>query len=207
MDALLSCLLLLVILAASLFLVSRAKKHNTGSGSSKLPPGTTGWPLVGESMKFVMLGPEKYISGRMKDCSPDVFRTSLLGETMAVFCGPAGNKFLFSNDNKLVTSWLPLSIKKALVFPDFVDNSVKDIAALKRNFMHEILKPEALRHYIPIMDSMARQHIEADWSPRKEIKVLPLSKKYTFDLACRLFLNIEDPEDMKRLLANIFCAH
>ncbi|KAI8002335.1 Beta-amyrin 28-monooxygenase [Camellia lanceoleosa] len=199
MDALLSCLLLLVILAASLFLVSRAKKHNTGSGSSKLPPGTTGWPLVGESMKFVMLGPEKYISGRMKDYSPDVFRTSLLGETMAVFCGPAGNKFLFSNDNKLVTSWLPLSIKKALVFPDFVDNSVKDIAALKRNFMHEILKPEALRHYIPIMDSMARQHIEADWSPRKEIKVLPLSKKYTFDLACRLFLNIEDSEDIKRL--------
>ncbi|GMP79174.1 hypothetical protein CsSME_00034827 [Camellia sinensis var. sinensis] len=45
MDALLSCLLLLVILAASLFLVSRAKKHNTGSGSSKLPPGTTGWPV------------------------------------------------------------------------------------------------------------------------------------------------------------------
>ncbi|KAL7176534.1 hypothetical protein ACSBR2_029964 [Camellia fascicularis] len=197
MDALFSYLLLLVTLIASLFLVFRAKKQDAGS-PKKLPPGTTGWPVVGESIKFSMLGPEKYISGRMNKCSPDVFRTSLLGEEMAVFCGPAGNKFFFSNDSKLLASWLPLSIKKALVFPTFVENSPKDIIA-KHNFMQEMLRPEALRNYIPIMDSMARKHIEAEWSPQKEIKVFPSSKKYTFDLACRLFLKIEDPEDIKRL--------
>ncbi|GMP79177.1 hypothetical protein CsSME_00034828 [Camellia sinensis var. sinensis] len=107
MDALFSYLLLLVTLIASLFLVFRAKNPDAGS-PKKLPPGTTGWPVVGESIKFSMLGPEKYISGRMNKCSPDVFRTSLLGEEMAVFCGPAGNKFFFSNDSKLLTSWLPI---------------------------------------------------------------------------------------------------
>ncbi|KAI8531200.1 hypothetical protein RHMOL_Rhmol11G0118800 [Rhododendron molle] len=197
MEAFLSYLLPIVILLASLFLISRAK--NRYKGNSNLPPGTTGWPVVGESAKFALLGPEKYINGRMDACSPAVFQTSLLGEKMAVFCGPAGNKFLFSNENKLLTSWLPLSMRKALVFPSFVENTKENLAALKRSFMHEILKPEALKRYIPVMDSMAKSHIEEKWPPNREVKVFPLSKKYTFDLACHLFLNIDDPEHIKRL--------
>ncbi|KAH7833486.1 hypothetical protein Vadar_006816 [Vaccinium darrowii] len=82
---------------------------------------------------------------------------------MAVFCGPSGNKFLFSNENRLLTSWLPLSMRKALVFPSFVGNTKENIGALQRSFMHEILKPEALKHYIPVMDSMAKSHIEEKW--------------------------------------------
>ncbi|XAR62658.1 hypothetical protein NMG60_11017504, partial [Bertholletia excelsa] len=184
------------IFFASGFLIFRVKSRLS---NSKLPPGSTGWPLVGESIKFTMLGPENYIKDRMNKCSPEVFRTSLLGETMAVLCGPVGNKFTFTNENKFLTSWLPLSMKKALLFPSFVDNTKEDIAALKRNFMHEILKPEALRQYIPVMDSMARKHIELEWTPNQEIKVFPSLKKYTFDLACRLFMSIEDPESIQKL--------
>ncbi|KAH7835918.1 hypothetical protein Vadar_031134 [Vaccinium darrowii] len=197
MEALLPYLLPIVVLFASLFLISRAKSRYTGN--SKLPPGTTGWPVVGESMKFALLGPEKYINGRMTTCSPEVFQTSLLGEKMAVFCGPAGNKFLFSNENKLLTSWLPLSMRKTLLFPSFVEKSKENQGSLTRSFRHEILKPEALKHYSPVMDSMAKSHIREKWSPNSEVKVFPLTKKYTFDLACHLFLNIDDPEHIKRL--------
>ncbi|XAR62656.1 hypothetical protein NMG60_11017502 [Bertholletia excelsa] len=122
-----------------------------------------------------------------------------MGEKMAVVCGPAGNKFIFSNENKLFTSWLPLSLKRVLVFPKYADNSRQELLAMKHNFMHEILKPEALRHYVPIMDSMARKHLDEDWAPHEQVKVFPLSKKYTFDLACRLFMSIEDPESIKRI--------
>ncbi|KAA8538612.1 hypothetical protein F0562_028194 [Nyssa sinensis] len=118
---------------------------------------------------------------------------------MAVFCGPAGNKFLFSNETKLLTSWWPQSMKKALLFPSFVENSLKEVSALKRSFMHDILKPEALKHYIPVMDSMARQHLKAEWTPHKQVKISPLSKKYTFALACKLFMSIEDPKHVERL--------
>lgn len=43
------------------------------------------------------------------------------------------------------------------------------------------------------MDSMAKEHLETYWSPYKQVKVFSLSKKYTFALACRLFMNIKDP--------------
>lgn len=201
MDTLVSLipyLLPLAIFPISLSLFFLLQKPTSGS-SKNVPPGTSGWPMVGESIKFALSGPQKFVSERMKTYSPDVFQTSLLGERMAVFCGAQGNKFLFTNETKLLTSWWPQSMKKALLFPEFVENSLKEVSALKRSFMHDILKPEALKQYIPVMDSMAREHVESEWTPREVVKVFPMSKKYTFDLACRLFMSVVDPEHVNRL--------
>ncbi|KAK2970948.1 hypothetical protein RJ640_004740 [Escallonia rubra] len=187
----------LVLLPLSLSFFFYIRKSN--SSSSKNPPGTSGWPMVGENIDFALAGPQKFVYDRMKKYSPDVFQTSLLGEKMAVFCGATGNKFLFTNENKILTSWWPQSMKKALLFPDFVEDSLKEVSALKRSFLHDILKPEALKQYIPLMDSMARDHLEADWSPHDEVKVFPMLKKYTFALACKLFMSVDDPEHVARL--------
>ncbi|KAM7507609.1 hypothetical protein LguiA_018062 [Lonicera macranthoides] len=190
-------LLPLVVLPLSLSLIFFFRKRD--SGDLKVPPGTSGWPMVGENITFALAGPQKFVKERMSKYSPEVFQTSLLGEKMAVFCGSQGNKFLFTNENKLLTSWWPQSMKKALLFPEFVENSLKEVSALKRSFLHDILKPEALKQYIPLMDSMAREHLKTEWAPHGEVKVFPLSKKYTFALACRLFMSIVDPDHMARL--------
>lgn len=188
----------LALLPISLYLIFYI--HKKGSKSSKnAPPGSNGWPLLGENMEFALLGPQKFVKDRMHKYSPEVFQTSLLGEKMAIFCGAQGNKFLFMNENKLLTSWWPQSMKKALLFPEFVESNLKEVSALKRSFHHDILKPEALKQYIPVMDALAREHLDQDWSPNSIVKVMPLSKKYTFELACRLFLSVVDPDHIKRL--------
>ncbi|KAM7515197.1 hypothetical protein LguiA_004780 [Lonicera macranthoides] len=197
MDAFSPYLLPLALLPLSISLLLFLRKRD--SSKSNHPPGTSGWPMIGENIVFVMSGPQKFVNDRMKKYSPDVFQTSLLGEKMAVFCGATGNKFLFTNENKLLTSWWPQSMKKALLFPSFVESSLKEVSALKRSFLHDILKPEALKQYIPLMDSMARDHLEAEWLPNDEVKVFPLMKKYTFDLACKLFMSVDDPEHVNRL--------
>ncbi|KAF8027915.1 hypothetical protein BT93_E0748 [Corymbia citriodora subsp. variegata] len=176
-----------------LFLVFRKK-----SPPPNLPPGKKGWPIIGESLDFAGAAkcgcPEKFINDRTSKYSLDVFRTSLLGEDMAVFCGAAGNKFLFSGQNKYITTWWPTSMKKVILFPETMEKFNKDDPKKMRSFLLEFLKPEALQHYIPIMDSMTREHLESDWSPYKEVKVFPLTKNYTFALACHLFMNIKDPQ-------------
>ncbi|KAK3037202.1 LOW QUALITY PROTEIN: hypothetical protein RJ639_030095 [Escallonia herrerae] len=122
---------------------------------SKLPPGEIGWPAVGETFEFKRVSqsanPERFIHDRMKKHSPKVFRTSLFGENMAVFCGASGNRFLFTNVYKLVTSWWPRSMKKALDYPSssLVRNPTKEELTKKRRILQEILKPEALRSYCP----------------------------------------------------------
>ncbi|PIN10911.1 Cytochrome P450 CYP4/CYP19/CYP26 subfamily [Handroanthus impetiginosus] len=183
--------LLLLSLISVIYLISIfiGKK-----GSSKnLPPGSYGYPIIGETMKFGLLGPQKFVKDRMDKYSPEVFKTSLFGEKIAVFCGAPGNKFLFMNENKLLTTWWPKTITKTLFFPDYVDTNPQN------KFTHEFLKPEAIKQYVPVMDALARDHLDQHWTCNSVVKVFPLAKQYTFELACKLFLSLVDQKDIKKL--------
>ncbi|KAK9266514.1 hypothetical protein L1049_028610 [Liquidambar formosana] len=161
----------------------------------KLPPGKTGWPIIGESLEYALAGqsgnPEKFINDRMQKHSPYVFQTSLFGQKMAVFCGPAGNKFLFANDNKLVTNWYAHSIEKLLLPSCLCDSSLKLLSPIMHKTLSEFLKPKSMQSYVAIMDSMARQHVHEEWEPNNEVKVASLSKDYSFAVACQLFMSID----------------
>ncbi|KAL2553858.1 Cytochrome [Forsythia ovata] len=173
---------------------------NKSSSSGVFPPGKTGWPVVGETLEFLTTGwkghPEKFIFDRMTKYSSKVFRTHLLGEKAAVLCGAAGNKFLFSNENKLVQAWWPASFDK--VFPSSNQTSSKEEAIKMRKMLPNFLKPEALQRYIGIMDHIAQRHFTDDWENKNEIVVFPLAKKFTFWLACRLFVSVEDPNHVAK---------
>ncbi|KAJ0086846.1 hypothetical protein Patl1_07542 [Pistacia atlantica] len=67
------------------------------------------------------------------------------------------------------------------------------------SFLPPFIKPESLQHYIHVMDSMAREHFGKEWFSKNDVKVFPLSKKYTFALACLLFINVTDPEHAAKL--------
>ncbi|EEF35534.1 beta-amyrin 6-beta-monooxygenase [Ricinus communis] len=204
MDFLYPYLLHLVILALSLFLIFLVYFKHSKFPPVKLPPGTKGWPFIGESLAFLMTSrrghPEKFINDRVTKYSADVFQTSLLGENMAVFCGAAGNKLLFTSENKYVKAWWPKSLLKAFLVPDPDEFSFKEVSTGYRRILTEFLKPEALQRSIPVMDSMAREHLKTDWHPFKEVKVFPLIRKYSFALSCRLFISIKDPNLVSKLL-------
>lgn len=201
MEVLFSYLLTLLLLFTCFSIVLLVFKR--APPNPMLPPGKKGWPLVGETLEFVGVGkegkPEKFVTDRIKNYSSDVFKTSLLGEDMVVFCGPAGNKFLFSNQNKIVTSWWPESTKKIMAPPSTVnETSAAGEAKVQRGFLPEFLKAEALQRYVPIMDSMTQNHLQNFWIYNKEVKVFDLLKKYMFALACKLFISIEDPDHVAK---------
>ncbi|KAK3429879.1 hypothetical protein EUGRSUZ_E01367, partial [Eucalyptus grandis] len=195
MDFYATCIL---CLSLPLLLLAFRKRRFT----PHLLPGTKGWPVVGETLEYMTAGrsgrPEKFVKDRAAWHSSDVFRTNLYGADMAVFCGASGNKFLFSSENKHVSPWWPDSMKKIFMFPEALGKLKNEDAKKRRSFMLEFLKPEALRHYIPVMDSVTRDHLATDWSPHKEVRVFPLLKSYTLALACRLFMNIRDPEIVRK---------
>ncbi|KAK9280488.1 hypothetical protein L1049_014180 [Liquidambar formosana] len=189
------------ILFISLSLSFLTYRHKSHASTKNLPPGTTGLPFIGESIEFLRTGqrghPEKFIYDRMAKFSSQVFKTSLLGEPFAVVCGTAGNKFLFSNENKLVTAWWPSSVDK--IFPSSLQTSAKEESKKMRKLLPGFLKPEALQRYIGIMDMIAQRHFASGWDNKDEVTVFPLAKRYTFWLACRLFVSIEDPEHVAKL--------
>ncbi|KAB2600472.1 beta-amyrin 28-oxidase-like [Pyrus ussuriensis x Pyrus communis] len=176
-------------------------RHRAQFVGTNLPPGKVGYPVIGETYQFLATGwkghPEKFIFDRMTKYSSEVFKTSLMGEKAAIFCGAACNKFLFSNENKLVTAWWPSSVNK--VFPSSLETSAKEEAKKMRKMLPNFMKPEALQRYIGIMDTVARRHFAEGWENKKEVEVFPLAKNYTFWLAARLFVSLEDSVEIAKL--------
>ncbi|XP_030447086.1 beta-amyrin 28-monooxygenase-like [Syzygium oleosum] len=200
MDHFYLSLLLLFVSFITLSLFFITYKHIAHFTGANLPPGKAGLPFVGETLEFLSSGwkghPEKFIFDRIARYSSEVFKTSLLAEPTAILCGAAGNKFLFSNENKLVTAWWPDSVNK--VFPSSTLTSSKEEAKKMRKMLPNFMKPEALQRYIGIMDHIAQRHFAMGWEGKDEIIVFPLAKRYTFWLACRLFMSVEDPDHVAK---------
>lgn len=174
-----------------------------GKRMPSLPPGDMGLPFIGESLEFLSAGwkgrPEKFVRERMVKFSSKVFKTSILFEPTAVLCGAAGNKFLFSNENKLVAAWWPRSVDR--IFPSTLLTSSSEESRKMRKLIVGFLKPEALRCYVGIIDEVAARHFAAYWdgeAAAETTTVFPLAKRYTFAVACRLFLSMEDEGQVER---------
>jgi cytochrome P450 family 26 subfamily A len=155
---------------------------------------------VGESLDFLSKGwkgcPENFIFDRIWKYSSETFKTNLFLQPVVMLNGVAGNKFLFSNENRLDETWWPEFVNK--IFPSAVETSPKEESKRMRRLFPPFLKPEALRRYIGTMDMVTKRHFALEWGNKAEVVVFPLAKSYTFELACRLFLSIEDPSHIAR---------
>ncbi|XP_038714737.1 beta-amyrin 28-monooxygenase-like [Tripterygium wilfordii] len=188
--------LILFVSLATLSLIILFYKHKSHFSHPNLPPGKTGLPFLGETIQFLSCGwrghPEKFIHDRVTKFSSLIFKTSLNFEPTAVLCGHEGNKFLFSNENKLVNVWWPRHFNQ--IFPSSLETSIKDESKKMRKLLSKFFKPESLQQYIGFMDIIAQRHFKLYWENKEEVVVYPLAKCYTFWLACKVFMSIDDPQ-------------
>lgn len=186
----------------SLALINYAFKRSDGV-HHKLPPGSFGWPIFGETLEFLYGKPEKFVGDRMKKYSSSIFKTKILGEKVAVLCGPAGNKFIFSNEQKLVTEWRPHSMQKLMRSYEAKSQAPPSnpITESKTKVLRQpgFLKPEALSRFMEQMGSTAQQHLQLHWEGKQNVFVFPLSKNFTLSLASRFFLGLTEFDRITKL--------
>ncbi|KAF5768526.1 putative cytochrome P450 [Helianthus annuus] len=181
--------------------------HKTKRSKLNLPPGSFGWPFLGETLALLRANwdgvPERFVQERIeKYGSPLVFKTSLLGERMAVLCGPAGNKFLFANENKLVAMWWPFQVKK--LFGRCLLTIRGDEAKWMRKMLLSYLGPDAFAsHYAATMDVVTRRHIDVHWRGKEVVNVYQTVKLCSFELSCCLFMSLDKPNQIAKL-ASLF---
>ncbi|KAI3860418.1 hypothetical protein MKW98_011612 [Papaver atlanticum] len=221
----LSLVLLLVLIPISLYSLNFLSRKNTttttglaNSGNTrKLPPGSSGWSFIRETVDYIRAGqngiPEKYFFERVRRYSSQAFRTSLFGESVIVIGGTAsGNKFLFSNENKILETWYPKSISQ--IFPSIENRGNQGSPKRLRKLYPQLLNPDSLRNYIGIMDSRTARYFESHWD--KEVNtnekiiittVYPLVKKQSFSLTCFLISSIDYQHEPHRVheLYKLFC--
>ena len=173
------------------------------SEGKNLPPGSMGWPIVGETLQFLFGKPENFVFKRMQRYSPLIFKTKILGEKTAVICGPQGHKFLFTNEQKYFTAFRPHSMQKMFrsyqaAAPEPIPRDQEAKVLRSPGF----LKPEALMRYLGKMDSITQEQMRVHWESKTQVFAYPLAKTLTLGLASRFFLGIDDPERIERMVCN-----
>ncbi|KAL5716543.1 beta-amyrin 28-monooxygenase [Ranunculus cassubicifolius] len=187
----------LVLFLIFFFFMTRI--HKLKHQFPNLPPGSMGWPIVGENLEFLASSlsgtPESFIQNRVKKYSSQIFKTSIVGQKVVFFCGPAANKFVFYNQNTLFRSWWPTAMVR--IFPTRLsfDEENKKI----RTILPTFLKSDSIRRYVSIMHGMTKTHLKMHWEGKDEVLALPLVMKYTFTMGCRLLASVEDDSLMKKL--------
>lgn len=201
-----SLLLFIIVFTTSTYLLLVHKRRSSCTTKIvNLPPGTSGWPLIGETLDFITKTPQDFIKHKTEKHFSEVFMTNILGELTAVFSGAAANKFIISNEHKLVKAWCPPSQRKLFRMsnhPSPPPSPAAQNAATApppRPRPSGFLRPEA--KYVGKFNLFAKNHLRRCWEGREEAKAYELAKSYTLTLACNYFMGMEDIEHAEKLVS------
>ncbi|XP_062213815.1 cytochrome P450 90D2-like isoform X2 [Phragmites australis] len=100
---------------------ARERRRRGGSGASKearLPPGSFGWPLVGETLDFVSCAyssrPEAFVDKRRLQYGSAVFRSHLFGSATVVTADAEVSRFVLQSDARAFVPWYPRSLTELM---------------------------------------------------------------------------------------------
>ncbi|KAJ4760109.1 cytochrome P450 family protein [Rhynchospora pubera] len=103
---------LIFVLSVILPILILRRINNVMRDKKGLPPGTMGWPLVGETFDFMKQGPD-FMNNRRKRYG-DLFKTHMLGSPTVICMDPDLNKQILNSENKGFIPGYPPSMRDIL---------------------------------------------------------------------------------------------
>ncbi|EAZ04081.1 hypothetical protein OsI_26218 [Oryza sativa Indica Group] len=190
-SSILPALLIALFIPILLHLVTRFKYS-----SYNLPPGSLGFPFVGQSISFLRAlrsnTDHQWYQGRIGKYGP-VSKMWLFGSPAVLMAGPAANRFIFSNKDLLFTGTRSINLL-----------SGRNILMLSGEELKQV-SPEMVIRYVSKMDEEVRRHVKVNWVGHKTVKVLPLAKRLTLDIICSVIFG-QEAGSVREALATDFPA-
>lgn len=169
-----------------------------------LPPGSTGLPLVGETLAF--LGDSfGFISSRVKKHG-SIFRTSLLGHPTVFLTGPASMEVWLDEDLIQRGGSFPSNVEqifggKSLPLLD------GDVHRARKELVLAAFSRKALASYVPILEKTTRAALSS-WAKREAeaggepVVALPGMKRLAVEGIARSVFGLSDEALVEALLAD-----
>lgn len=159
--------LLLAFLLITIHLLTK-----TRNPSNRLPPGSLGIPIIGQSLGLLWAmrtnTGEQWINNKIKKFGP-ISKLTLFGNPTVFLTGPVANKFIFSSTDSLALQQ-PQSMCRIIGRRNILELIGKDHKRV-RGAISYFLKPEALRKYVFKVDQEIRHHLRTNWSDHNQVKV------------------------------------
>ncbi|NJK60502.1 MAG: cytochrome P450, partial [Oscillatoriales cyanobacterium SM2_1_8] len=152
----------------------------------KLPPGSFGLPVIGETLAF--LRDPNFVRDRQARYG-NVFKTQLIGKPTVFLFGAEANQFVLSNENKLFVVGWPSSTR-ALLGVNSLALQTGSTHIQRRKLLAQAFQPRALAGYLPTMLAIAEQYSQR-WCQQREFAWYPELRQYTFDVAGALLVGTD----------------
>ncbi|WP_038019488.1 cytochrome P450 [Synechococcus sp. PCC 7335] len=155
------------------------------------PPGRFGLPVVGESISYLK-DPEEFILQRQQQYG-NVFKTHLFGSPNVVLIGADAVQFLFSHDGKTLEMTNTPNFE-TLLGEASIGVQIGAAHQVLRRQLAQAFQPRTLERYAIAMEAVTKQYLQS-WAAKGSLTWYDELKKYTLDVACRLFVGVSTQAD------------
>ncbi|XP_050396659.1 cytochrome P450 26B1-like [Patella vulgata] len=168
--------------------------------SLPLPPGSLGFPLVGETLSFIMSGAQ-FFKNRKKFYG-NVFKTHLLGNPTIRVSGAKNVRKILLGENSLVTTYWPTSVRM-LMGDGAISHAIGATHRMRRKALLKAFSHDALTSYVPIIQEVVQQFIQK-WCREGYVFGYPECKRMAFKVACRVLVGFNMPAPEHQKLLTVF---
>ncbi|XP_058078127.1 abscisic acid 8'-hydroxylase 3-like [Magnolia sinica] len=194
-----------VLLAILFILASVCLGHSWASSRThRKIPGSTGWPLIGESFSFISefsspTGIYSFMSKRQQRYG-GVFKTSVLGRLSVFMTGREASKILLSGKDGLVSLNLFYTGKQVLG-PNSLLQSTGEAHKRLRRLIAEPLSVDGVKRYFQFINDLAIETLDG-WQGRT-VHVLDEASTFTLKVIGNMMISLEPwGEEQEKFRAN-----
>ncbi|KAJ8436865.1 hypothetical protein Cgig2_026189 [Carnegiea gigantea] len=162
-----------------------------------LPPGSMGWPYIGETFQLYSRNPNIFFASKQKKYG-SVIKTHILGCACVMISSPEAAKFVLSTRANLFKPTFPASKERMLGKEAIFFHQGKYHAKLRRLVLRAFM-PDSIRSFVSDIDSIASEALKS-WEGGL-INTFQEMKTYTFNVALLTILGRDEmiyTEDLKR---------
>ncbi|KAK3224688.1 hypothetical protein Dsin_004550 [Dipteronia sinensis] len=168
--------------------------------NGKLPPGSMGLPLLGESIQFFTPNTSSeippFVKKRMKRYGP-IFRTNLVGRPVVISTDSDLNYYIFQQEGRLFKSWYPDTFTE--IFGQQNVGSLHGfIYKYLKNMVLNLFGPESLKKMLPEVEQVACRKLQG-WSSQSTIELKDASASMVFDLTAKKLISYDQENSLENL--------
>ncbi|KAJ4891239.1 Abscisic acid 8'-hydroxylase 2 [Raphanus sativus] len=151
------------------------KKHKR-----KLPPGSMGWPYIGETLRLYTENPNSFFATRQNKYG-DIFKTHILGCPCVMISSPEAARMVLVSKAHMFKPTYPTS-KERMIGPEALFFHQGPYHSTLKRLVQSSFMPSALRPTVSHIELLVLQ-ILSSWTSQKSINTLEHMKRYAFDVA------------------------
>ncbi|XP_010519301.1 PREDICTED: abscisic acid 8'-hydroxylase 4 [Tarenaya hassleriana] len=175
--------ILICFMALLCLLVPKKKRSNKKKNTKrcKLPPGSMGWPYIGETLQLYSQNPNVFFSSKQERYG-EIFKTRILGCPCVMLSSPEAARFVLQTHAHLFKPTYPRS-KEKLIGPSALFFHQGEYHFHIRKLVQSSLYPETIRRLIPYIEHIVLYSLQS-WADDdlRVVTTFQEMKKFAFDV-------------------------